>query len=152
MISMSENIQYEESFTPKRLLVDRPSSPVGLLIVGLLCPAWPVDKIRYRKPIDKSLSIDKVILIYIDCIDQSMKFDTQHFFFLKWVDFYRFYRQTKNLFWKNEKNALALFILVSHFVWKKETDWRMLIINQYFKSSERDQWFSKNKIVVGKPV
>ena len=31
------------------------------------------------KPIDKSLSIDKIMFIDIDCIDQSMKIDTHNF-------------------------------------------------------------------------
>ena len=41
------------------------------------------------KPIDKSLPIDKIMLI--DCIDQSIEIDTRNFF-PKSVDIYWFHR------------------------------------------------------------
>ena len=46
------------------------------------------------KPIDKSLSIDKIILIDIDCNDQSIEIDT-HNFFPKSIDFIDFIDRRK---------------------------------------------------------
>ena len=55
-----------------------------------------------RKPIDKSLSIDKIMLINIDCISQSMKISI--FFFPKSIDFIDFIDKRKSL-----KNALHVW-------------------------------------------
>ena len=50
-----------------------PRKPVHRLVY---IPAWAIDKNRYWKTNPISITIDEANLIIIDCIDQSIKIDT----------------------------------------------------------------------------